>query len=331
MSDKTDLYIATANGVLGVRGNEARKLGLEGKGRVRWLLVDRAEPDRLYAATDGDGVWRSDDGGRSWSEKNTGLVNKQAFCLAQHPASGDLYVGTEPAAVFRSSDGGETWAELDSLRRMPERVDWTFPVPPYIPHVKCLGLCAADPDLIFGAVEEGWLIRSADGGASWDNIQDGIEFDSHTVTVLPDDPDVVVSTSGKGAYRSTDGGRTFARSDDGIAYRYLTHVAVHPDRPRTLFTAGTEVPPPRWSRAGGPGAEFYRSDDAGATWRRLNGGLPERIAAAPRAVAVHPDDADTVFIGLDDGEIWMSADGGAGFQRLVEGLPPVLGICPAPR
>ncbi len=329
MSDATNLYLATANGVLGVRNGEARPLGLEGKGRVRWLIIDCADPGRLYAATDGDGVWRSDDGGRSWTEKNSGLVNKQAYCLAQHPITRDLYVGTEPAAVFRSTDGGETWSELDSLRRMAERKDWTFPGPPYIPHVKCLGLCASDADVIFGAVEEGWLIRSLDGGRSWDNIQDGTEFDSHTVTVLPDDPAIVVSTSGKGAYRSTDGGRTFARSDDGIAYRYLTHVAAHAGRPRTLFTAGTEVSPPHWRRPGGPGAHFYRSDDAGASWRRLTGGLPERLEAAPRAVAGHPDDPDTVVIGLDDGDIWMSDDGGAEFRRIVGGLPPVLGICAA--
>ncbi len=331
MNDATDLYVATANGVLGVRDGEARPLGLEGKGLVRWLEIDRAEPDRLYAATDGDGVWRSDDRGRSWSERNAGLRYKHAFCLAQHPGTGDLYVGTEPAAVFRSADGGDTWSEFDSLRRLPERKDWTFPGPPYIPHVKCLGLSASDADVIFGAVEEGWLIRSRDGGASWDNIKDGTEFDSHTVTVLPDDPAIVVSTSGQGAWRSTDGGRSYARSDDGIAYRYLTHIAVHRDRPRTLFTAGTEVRPPHWRRPGGPGAHFYRSEDAGASWRRLGGGLPDRIDAAPRAVAGHPGDPDTVFIGLDDGAIWMSDDGGDRFRKIIDGLPSVLGIRAAAR
>lgn len=328
MTGRAELYVATAEGVMAVRDGEARPLGLDGKGRIRWISVDCTKPGRLYAATDGDGVWRSDDGGRSWAEKNTGLLNKQAFCLAQHPVTGDLYVGTEPAAVFRSSDGGETWCELDSLRRLRERKDWTFPGPPYIPHVKSLGLCPSDADVIFGAVEEGWLIRSTDGGGSWDNIRDGTEFDSHTVTVLPD-PAIVVSTSGKGAYRSTDGGRSFARSDEGIEYRYLTHVAVHPDRPRMLFTAGTEVPPPYWRRPGGPGGQFYRSDDAGGTWQRLTGGLPPRIDAAPRAVAGNPQDPDTVFIGLDDGDIWMTTDGGESFGKLASGLPSVLGICVA--
>ena len=41
-------------------------------------------------------------------------------------------------------------------------------------------------DVIFGAVEEGWLVRSTDGGESWVNIKQGTEFDSHTVTILPD-------------------------------------------------------------------------------------------------------------------------------------------------
>lgn len=330
MDGKRTIYIATGEGVIcAVHDGAAAHVehrGLEGKGLVRWLAVDRDDPARLYAATDGDGVWRSDDGGRNWSEKNDGLLYKHTFCLAQHPETRDLYVGTEPAAIFRSSDGGDRWTQLDGLRRMPNREDWTFPGPPFIPHVKCLSLCDADPDTIFGAVEEGWLIRSTDGGATWENIREGTEFDSHTVTIMPNDPRIVVSTSGKGVYRSDDGGKTFADASDGINYRYLTHVAVHPSRPDVLFTAGAEVSPPHWARPGGAGCEIYRSEDAGKSWQRLEGGLADRLEAAPRAVALDPADPDTVLVGLHDGDVWMTSDGGESFGKILEGLPPVLGI-----
>ena len=334
MGGGTNLFVATSQGVFRASRNggagETHALGLQDHGGIRWLLADRDDPARLWAATEREGVWRTDDGGRTWAEKNQGLVYKHAYSLAQHPETGELYVGTEPACIFKSSDGAETWTELQSLRRLGTREDWTFPGPPYIPHVRGLGLCRSDPDVIFGAVEEGWLIRSTDGGASWDNLKDGTDFDSHTVTVLPGDPDVIVSTSGDGLYRSEDGGRTFTDAGAGIAYRYLTHIAVHPARPEILFTAGAEVAPPGWGRPGGPGAEIYRSEDAGKSWRRLTGGLPNRLEPAPRAVAGNPRDPDALYVGLHDGEIWASPDGGEGFARLAAGLPPVLGIAAVP-
>ena len=247
MAAGTTLLIATDDGVFRAAGDgaggEPQSIGLKGAGRVRWILADRRDPNRVWAATERGGVWRTDDCGRHWAEKNDGLVYKHAMSLAQHPATGDLYVGTEPACIFKSADGGETWTELESLRRLPTRKEWTFPGPPYIAHVRGIGLCASNPDVIFGAVEEGWLVRSTDGGDSWVNIKEGTEFDSHTVTILPDDPDVVLSASGNGLFRSTNGGESFTDVTAGITHPYLINVAVHPDRPRVLFTAGAEVPP----------------------------------------------------------------------------------------
>ena len=327
------LFIATGNGVFLAEpngtGHEVRAAGLEGKGMVRWALADPSRPGRVWAATERSGVWRSDDCGGSWAEKNEGLVYKHTLSLALHPKTGALYAGTEPACIFRSADGGDGWVELESLRRLATRKDWTFPGPPYVAHVRGIGLSPSDPDVIFGAVEEGWLVRSRDGGESWVNVKDGTEFDSHTVTVLPDG-ETVVSASGHGLYRSADGGETFARSDAGIAHPYLINVALHPDRPNVLFTAGAEVPPPGWRRPEGAGAGFYRSADAGESWTRLTGGLPERIGSAPRSIAVDPASPETVFVGLNDGEIWATGDGGEGFSRIASGLPPVLGIAPLP-
>ena len=328
----TSLLLATGNGVFLAESNgagyQARPVGLEGV--VRWILADPSDPGRAWAATERAGVWRTDDGGRRWAEKNAGLVYKHTLSLARHPDTGELYVGTEPACIFRSTDGGESWEELESLRRLPTRRDWTFPGPPFVAHVRGIGLSPTDPGVIFGAVEEGWLVRSTDGGGSWVNIKDGTEFDSHTVTVLPGDGSTVVSASGHGLYRSADGGETFAQSDAGIAHPYLINVAVHRDRPNVLFTAGAEVPPPGWRRPEGAGAGFYRSEDGGESWTRLTGGLPERLAPAPRSIAVDPASSGTVLIGLNDGGIWASEDGGEQFSPVLSGLPPVLGIAPLP-
>ncbi|MGB0631071.1 MAG: WD40/YVTN/BNR-like repeat-containing protein [Alphaproteobacteria bacterium] len=326
------LIVGTGGGVFEIRKNggdaQTRYLGLEDKGNVRWILSDAEDSARVWAATERAGVWRSDDGGKTWCEKNEGLVYKHTLSLARHPKTGTLYVGTEPACIFRSDDLGDTWVELEAVRKLRTRKEWTFPGPPHVAHIRGIGLDPADPDLIFGAVEEGWLIRSTDGGDTWDNIIDGTEFDSHTVTILPGGSGVIVSASGTGLYRSADGGLNFAKCDTGIDHPYLINVAVHPDRPNVLFTAGAKVPPPKWGQPGGPGGAFYRSDDAGLSWNMLTNGLPDRIGPAPRSIAIDPKNPEKVYIGLNDGQIWATENGGNEFSLLTENLPPVIGISP---
>jgi len=332
MDADTNLFLGTGQGVFRASAHnqkdETENRALNDCGVVRGIITDPDCAERVWVATERNGVWRTEDGGKSWSEKNVGLVYKHTLCLALHPVTGELYVGTEPACIFKSDDRGETWMELDSLRRLRSRIDWTFPNAPYVAHVRGIGLNPADPDVIFGAVEEGWLIRSTDGGDTWVNLTNGTEFDSHTVTFLPGDSGVVISASGKGLYRSVDNGINFQRCDMGIQHPYLVNVVVHADRPNVLYTAGAGKVPPKWREPGGPGAGFYRSDDAGQSWKLLTGGLPNRIEAPPRSIAIDGANSNRIYVGMNNGDIWMSDDGGEEFVRCSSGLPPVLSISP---
>lgn len=304
----------------------ARNLGLAGRGSIRRVLVDNEDPSRLYAVTGLHGVWRSDDAGASWTPKNEGLTYKECWSIAQHPGTGVLYVGTGPATIFASRDRAESWTELRSCRMMASVRQWTFPGPPFLAHVKAIDVHPDHPDLVFAAVEEGWLLRSEDGGASWENIKDGTEFDSHTATYMPDDPKVVVSTSGKGVFRSQDGGDTFQPANEGLDRRYMVGMAVHPAAPRRLVTSAAEVPPPFWRRPEGASAAIYRSEDQGQSWQRVTKGLPDFFHPAPRSVAGHPGEPDCFFVGMTDGTIWTSRDGGESFEPLLGGLPPITAI-----
>jgi photosystem II stability/assembly factor-like uncharacterized protein len=330
-ASKRSVYIGTADGlyVSDLNGglSEPRPLGLHGAGGMRCpVIVDIHNEQRLYAGTGQAGAFRSDDGGANWREINQGIISKEIWWIEQHPQTGELYAGTGPASIFKSSDGGETWEDCPQLRSLPETIDWTFPPPPHIAHVKGLALTPSDPRRIFGAVEEGWIIRSKDGGTTWEDIKAGTEFDSHSVIVMPDDPDVVISTSGTGIYKSVDGGDTFSDAKSGMSEHYMTQIALHPSRPKVLLTAAAAVPPPGWRRPEGAAAGFYRSEDQGETWQRLSGGLPERIAAAPRFVAGDPEDPRRFFIGMNDGSIWQTDDCGDTFELAVTGLPPVASL-----
>jgi len=325
------LYVGTTEGLYRAETDgaryEAELIGLQGKGAVRSPLVaDKDEPRRLYAGTTRAGMQRSDDGGTTWREINEGIVYKEIWSLEQHPMTGELFAGTGPASIFKSSDGGETWVELEEMKRLRSTKEWTFPTPPHVAHVKGMSLAADDPRLIYGAVEEGWCVRSRDGGQSWDNLIEGVEFDLHYVRVMPDDAATIIATSGNGVFRSEDGGDSWKECRQGLTHRYHAAPVVNAARPNVLSTAAAAVPPPGWRRPEGADAAFFRSENRGESWERLRGGLPDHFTAAPRATAGDPDDPDAYFVGMTDGSVWMSEDGGESFREILNGLPQISSV-----
>ena len=327
------LYIGTNEGVYCAEPNggddySVRSLGLQGQGMIRCpVLVDKDDPRLLYTGTTKGGMFRSEDGGERWTEINQGITYKEVWSTAQNPTTGEIVVGTGPASVFKSTNRGESWSDCEHLRSLPETKEWTFPNPPHVAHVKGLDISGSR---IMGAVEEGWLVRSADNGQTWQDILSGTNFDSHYVLTMPDNPDIVISTSGGGIYRSEDGGVTFGDWMQGLNARYMAQITVHPSRPNVLFTAAAEVPPPGWRRPEGANAGFFRSENQGKSWDRLSGGLPY-FKAAPRAVAGDPDDPNAFFVGMTDGTVWMTEDGGESFTQIISGLGQVLSLRPAHR
>jgi photosystem II stability/assembly factor-like uncharacterized protein len=336
MAQKTDLYISTQKGLFRGKLNasleDVEPLGLaDGVGTLTTVVIDRKNSDRLYVGTRRAGVFVSEDRGKTWHARNHGLIYKECWSMVQHPLSGVIYLGTGPAAVFKSADDGESWEFCEQMHSMPETIDWTFPNPPHIAHVKGLAINPQDPNQIYGAIEEGWLVRSLDGGATWVTLKSGTDYDSHTVNVMPNDPRVLVSTSGDGIYRSEDGGDHFAPANDGLTRRYCAQLVVHKDQPNVLFTAAAEIPPLGWSkRPEGANSKFFRSNDQGRKWNELAGGLPEQIKGAPRATTGRPEHAGSFLVGMNDGAIWLSDDLGDSFKQVTGGLPHIYGLAISP-
>jgi len=88
--------------------------GPEG-GRIRVLAIDPATPTTLYAGTYGGGVFKSANGGASWSAVNSGLTSLAVLALAIDPATPTtLYAGTSGGGVFKSVNGGASWSAVNS-------------------------------------------------------------------------------------------------------------------------------------------------------------------------------------------------------------------------
>ncbi len=329
------LYIGTASGLyLGEpegSGYTARPLGLDGTGVMRArVAVDVADPDRLFAGTTRGGMFRSDDRGRTWDEINNGIVHKDVWSVVQHPGTETLFAGTSPAAIFWSDDRGENWHEYEELCQLPTTKGWTGPLPPHVSRMKTLAL-ADDPSYIYGAIEEGWAVRSLDGGETWQQLADGMDHDGHAIALMQSSPRTVIATGGKGIYRSMDGGDSWAKVSDHLApYRYTpSDLAVHPENPSLLFTAISTSGPGGWAE-GKTGVAYARSEDEGASWELLPS-VTEATRAIPRALVADPSEPDTLFAGMTDGSVWQSDDGGQSFRQILSDLPSVYSIAVAPR
>jgi photosystem II stability/assembly factor-like uncharacterized protein len=331
MPSHADIYVSTQKGMFrGTVGSPVADMvpiGLDGLGTVSAIVIDHKNPNRVYAATRRGGVFRSDDRGKTWLDKNEGVIYREGWSLAQHPATGVIYLGTGPAGVFKSIDYGEHWTFCEQLHTLKETVHWTFPNPPHIAHVKGLAINRDDPNEVFGAIEEGWLIRTQDGGETWTTLKSGTDIDSHTVNVMPDHSNVVFCTSGNGIYRSEDNGDHFEPANDGLTRQYVSQLVVHHKEPNVLYTAASEVPPRGWRRPEGANSRFFRSDDQGKSWKTLSGGgLPDHFTAAPRGTSSLPDQPGSFLVGMSDGSIWMTTDHGESFKQIANGLPPIYGL-----
>jgi photosystem II stability/assembly factor-like uncharacterized protein len=173
----TRLYAATGDGIARldeVDGAWSVELALSGSG-AQCLAVDPRSPETVYAGLREGGVRRSGDGGRTWVD--CALPEPGVFSLAVGPVDGTVYAGTEPSRLFRSDDDAESWRELEALQDLPSRPTWSFPPRPWTSHVRWIAPSPHDADLLLVGIELGGLMRSTDGGATWEDHRPGAQPD----------------------------------------------------------------------------------------------------------------------------------------------------------
>jgi hypothetical protein len=299
------LYVATGDGI--ARLDEAGagwtvELFLSGSG-AQCLAVDPADRDTVYAGLRAGGVRRSADGGQSWVDCK--LPEPGVFSLAVSAADGAVYAGTEPSRLFRSDDQGETWHELDALLELPSRPSWSFPPRPWTSHVRWIAPCPHDADLLLVGIELGGLMRSSDGGRTWEDHRPGAQPDVHSLAWHPRARGRAYEAGGGGAAFSTDAGESWEPADEGRDRHYTWSVTVDPDDPDCWYVSASTGPFAAHGR-GNPQARIYRCRDR-EPWQPITRGLPEPLPAMPYALLATDG---RLFAGLANGELWESRDHG---------------------
>jgi photosystem II stability/assembly factor-like uncharacterized protein len=285
---------------------------------VRCLAVDPLNPECVYAGTQGQGLLRSDDRGRSW--RRAGLAGQIVKAIAASPMrQAVVYAGTKPACMFVSHDGGESWAELTAFRRIRGRWFWLSPAErPYIGYVQCIALSPTDPQRVVVGIEAGATVLSSDGGRSWTPHRRGALRDCHTLTFHATQDDWVYASGGglagwgTGAF-SRDGGRTWAKSRAGLDRSYGWSVAADPERPEVWYLSAAPSAFKAHSQNNAQ-AGIFRNE--GTSWRRLAGGLPQPLDHMPYALLTERGAPGQLYAGLSNGDIWQSFDYGEQWAQL---------------
>jgi photosystem II stability/assembly factor-like uncharacterized protein len=318
------LYAATGDSVArldaALPGGWLVELSLEDSG-AQCLALDPSDPETVYVGLNAGGVRKTTDGGRTWEE--SGLEGEQVFSVAMSAADGAVYAGTEPSALYRSDDGGASWRELESLLELPSQPTWSFPPRPWTSHVRWIAPSPHDAGTILAGIELGGLMRSTDGGETWQDHRPGAQRDVHSLAWHPRAAGRAYEAGGGGAAFSEDGGDSWKPADEGRDRHYTWSVAVDPEDPELWYVSASSGPFAA-HRPGDPQAHVYRRRNGG--WDVLAGGLPDPLPSMPYALLAT---GDRLFAGLANGELWESRDRGDAWQRCDVKLPRLVALVAA--
>ena len=294
-------------------------------GRVSALACSPSDPDLYFAAGADGGVWRTTDGGITWTPLTDHMPTSSIGALAIDPTDENvIYAGTGEAnyanhcryglGLYKSTDGGDTWIQL-AEETFAGRCFSKIVVNPFNPQTLYASITRAGgfPELAAakghpGATGPLGVFRSDDGGVTWVQLTNGLPNLSATdLTMYPGDPDTLYAGIGRifghpdnGIYKTTDGGVSWIKlSGAGLPTDTVGRisVAVAPSDPSRVYTLITE-PCDEW----GGGAYMmgaYRSDDAGATWVTLPVGsmLQATYGWYLSVITVNPTNPNTVLMG----------------------------------
>jgi photosystem II stability/assembly factor-like uncharacterized protein len=319
-------------------------------GRVWQVTGVPSQPDTIYVCTCQGGVWRTTNyGGRLtpiFDEEN----GASCGAVAVAPSNPDhIWVGTgEPAqrqsnalgyGVFKSTDGGTTWQHLGLEKTEQIAAVVIHPRDPNTVYIAALGH-------LWGRNPERGVYKTSDGGKTWQRVLYVDDMSGAVDLVMdPGNPSVLYASTwqrmrsggaeareagpGSRIYKSTDAGATWTRLTNGLPDEPLSKITlgISRQRPNLLYafimsgeggsprgpTSGASLedfsgrPARRTSNAGG----MFRSEDGGATWRRVGAKLPSRTYYTKFKV----DPGNDQRLWVQDLLLWRSDDGGATWQR----------------
>jgi photosystem II stability/assembly factor-like uncharacterized protein len=304
-------------GIFAVNGGNIRIYSGDGTGYSDHYVADNSlsclavDPSTLvlYAGTDRDGVFKSADGGQTWTAVNNNIraqsfPNFKAHSLHIDASNPNIIYAGSMGGGYRSLDGGDSWIRMD-------HPDWG---------IRAFATHPSIPGTVFSIGN--WVYKNTDSGASgsWTGPSGGTfsGFWDSDLVVVPSAPNVLYAgvygpDSGKeGVWKSLDGGATWAPKNVGLTDTKINTLTIHPSLPNILF-ASTRLQDPAQQ---GLNTRLFRTLDGEESWQQVICGLPETLGVTQ--VVFAQSDPNVMYlsaIGWNRG-LYKSTDGGGCWVKL---------------
>jgi photosystem II stability/assembly factor-like uncharacterized protein len=349
---KTVLLVGTRKGCFMLESDgDRRDWAMRGPYCEGWPVyhaIHDPSTDTLYAAAasewHGAGVWRSGDLGETWELSSEGLTYGDGLKLSKvsglNAAHGRLLAGAEAAGVFESRDGGVNWSLLSTLDGLPGRDNWNNPDNQPPGHLGLPGLLAhPDEASRFWAVIQGFgIFETTDDGASWTPRNRGLRAEwpledpevgycVHKLVMSPADHDRLYQQNHCGMHRSDDAGLSWTEITEGLPSDFGFAAAAHPHDRDSFYVIPLDPGHGRCMPEGR--AAVWRTRDAGASWERLERGLPQsnaHLGVLREGMAIDSHDVPGLYFGTTTGQVFASPDEGASWSEIATYLPAISSV-----
>lgn len=216
------------------------------------------------------------------------------FVLVDPHCSKNIIVGTKNAALFRSQNGGESWTPLPFPAQTKATLQ-AIVLDRRVPGVIMAGLSTSD------SVDCSGVLRSADGGLTWQQLLALRGKDVRALAMWPGDSMIIAAGTQDGVYLTRDGGTTWSRISpaENRELQPVVSLAFDPGDSSVIYAGTPHLP--------------WKTIDGGATWRRINAGIQDDSDIF--SIQVDRNSSQRIFAAACSG-IYRSVNGGSTWAKL---------------
>jgi uncharacterized protein (TIGR03437 family) len=223
------LYAVAASGLFRSNDGGASWTRLMVSGSLRQLAIDPNAPSNLYLSAIGSSLMKSTDGGTTWTPLSIPALGGggQLRAFAIDPSSANLiYLGTTQG-FWKSTNGGANWTF----------VSFNFPDQSTALQLGNLKVSRSNPTVLYLASVFGGLVKSSDGGLTWQSARLPLSIGISTQLVYaldPTDANAVYAANNE-VYKTTDGGVTWVLASNGLGGGLVRALAVSASAPQNIY------------------------------------------------------------------------------------------------
>ncbi len=274
--------------------------------------------DRDAGDAPGRGVFKSTDGGQSWTQSNSGMGNREVSHMIMHPTNPSYILAATSGGIYRTQNAGSTWT-LESNTSFFKDIKYK----------------PGSSTVVYATETSGTagFYRSTDGGDNWTQITSGLPSNPQrlTIGVSADDPSTIyllcsIGSAYGGLYKSTNEGLSFSTqsttpnlmgwaengSGGGGQGWYDLAIEVDPDDADIVYVGGVNI---------------WKSVNSGVSWNCVGHWVGSSWSSGYSAASVHADQhwfayspVNGVLYACNDGGLYYTDDDGATWPEISDGL-----------